>query len=193
MEHKGIAISRHGLEADGIAEGRTVYWNLAAGAALRARRPARRGDDRRRGAAGLPDRAAHRPLAERQVHGPGAVASKATSGGASSTGRSSPRSSTACSRRPGRTPASNDLFVFDGYAGADPTLPPEGAGDHRVRLAQPVRAQHVRARGRPDGARRTSSPSFTVVDVPSVARRPGDATAPAPRPSSCSTSPAAWS
>src|SRR5262245_19416877 len=28
MEHKGIAISRHGLEADGIAEGRTVYWNL---------------------------------------------------------------------------------------------------------------------------------------------------------------------
>jgi hypothetical protein len=30
MEHKGHAISRHGLDPQAIGEGRAVYWNLPA-------------------------------------------------------------------------------------------------------------------------------------------------------------------
>ena len=73
-----------------------VRWNLSDGRAVRRGRSARRRADRRRRAARLPDRAAHRPLAERQVRRPRAVERSATSRGARSTGRWSRRSSTRC-------------------------------------------------------------------------------------------------
>ena len=47
-----------------------------------------------------------------------------------------------------------ELFVLDAWAGADPEVPAADPRRQRVRLAQPVRAQHVPAGERPGEARR---------------------------------------
>ena len=81
----------------------------------------------------------------------------------------------------------SELFVQDCFAGADPAVPPADPRHHRVRLAQPVRAQpvHRRSGRRPRRRRRRSSRSSTRR-----ASRPiRPATARAPRWSSRSTSP----
>ena len=81
----------------------------------------------------------------------------------------------------------NPVYVFEGYAGADPRVPPQGAGGHPACLAQPVRAQHVPARGRSGQARGLRARLHRGRhSVP--ARRSRSSTAPTARPSSCSTS-----
>ena len=133
------------------------------------------------------DRAAHRALPERPLHrrraghpgrhrlGQGQPAARA-GGGAS-----------ACGPGPGPMRADRDLFVQDLHAGADPAPPAARAGDHRDRLAQPVRAQHVpRAAAR--GAARISSPTSPCSSCPGLHADPATGTAPARPSRSCSTS-----
>ena len=73
-----------------------------------------------------------------------------------------------------------DLFVLDAWAGADPDVPAADSRRHRVRLAQPLRAQHVHPGDRRREARRSiarSSPSSTRRTSRPIPRR----TARAPR------------
>ena len=139
------------------------------GRALRGSRSPRRRHHRRRRPARLPDRAAHRPLAERQVHRPGAVERAARLRGARSTGRSTPAQFDALhARHDGATSQGKELFVQDCYAGADPAYRLPVRVVTRVRLAQPVRAQPVHRRADRRGAagaparvhRASTAPSF---------------------------------
>ena len=140
-----------------------VYWNLSAPALYE--EAVRRGEgvDRRRRPAGLPDRAAHRPLAERQVHRPRAVERSATSPGARSNRPMEPAHFDALQHDILASLDGRELFVQDCYARRRPAVPPAGPRHHRVRLAQPVRAQPVHRRSdRPrPSARRRGSPSST--------------------------------
>ena len=109
-----------GLEAHGVQTSKPVHFNLSAAALYEHAIRRQEGPARAGGPARVPHRRAHRPLAERQVHGQGAVERSATSGGARSTSRSTPRTSTCCARDIIAHLKSQELFVQDLYAGADP-------------------------------------------------------------------------
>ncbi len=178
MEHKGHAINRHGLAAESIAEAKTVYWNLPA--AQLYEHAIRRGEacSRWKGrwsatpastpaARPTTSSSSRRPVdAERRLVGqdqpadsPEQLRRPAAQGASATPGTASSSSSTA-------TPAPIREY----------RLPVRV--DHRARLAQPLRAQHVPARDRSPRSCATSSPTFTVVDLPCAQGRSGAATAP---------------
>ena len=170
MEHKGIAISRHGLEPEGIAEARAVYWNLP---------PAQ-----------LYEHALRRGEGVLAVEGP--LVCKT----GQYTGRSPNDKFTV--REPGSeadiwwskhnralTPENFDsllakararakeldLFVFNGYAGADPRY------RIKVRVINEFAWHNLFVRNmfvRESDPRvlQDFSPDFTVVDLPSVKADP---------------------
>ncbi len=164
MENRGPHVSRHGLEAVGIEQARTVWWNLA---------PAR-----------LYEQALARGEAALAHSGPLVAETGAH------TGRS-PRDRFVV--REGRTgdeiwwgevnrpmtpdhyerlwtkvrehAADLDLFVFDGYAGAHP--------DHRLRVRivtqyawHSLFARNMFVREHDGGVLREFEPEFTVIDLP---------------------------
>ena len=176
-----VGLDKHGISARGI-----VWWNLAAGRALRAR--ARRG--RRHARRGRParrlHRRPHRARAQGQVRGPRAPAARTASGGATSTSPSTrPTTRPSATRLREHLSAAPNLYVIDAFAGADPTerlavrVVSESAW-HAL-FAQTmfiVPSDEELAGRRPRGA-----------DPPraQLHRRPGQPTAPAPPTSSAST------
>ena len=175
-----------GLEAQGLApEGRGPLEPRRA-RADRARRPPRRGPARRHGAVLRRSRAAHRPLAERQVRRQGAVVGsrRRLGQGQPAVHRAAVRH--AARRRAARTSnGSDELFVQDLYCGADPKY------RLSVRYVSPNAWHMAFVRNmfiRPDAtrARRRSTPNFTVLHAPEFAGRSGASTARAPARSSCS-------
>ena len=143
--------------ADGI-KGARARWNLSAPALYE--EAVRRGEGliAARRAARLPDRAAHRAVAERQVHRPRAVERSATIAWG---GVNRPMSRGALRARFGTTSSRSlegaELFVQDCCRGRRPAVPPADPRHHRVRLAQPVRAQPVHRR--PAGGAMRARPS----------------------------------
>ena len=169
---QGIAGS---AQAQGLAPTGEVHWNLVAPALDPGRHPPRRGPARRHGPVRRRHHAAHRPLAQRQVRREGTDHRRTTSTGARSTSRSPTRSSRRCcadvaTYLNGATSCSSQ----DLYCGADPDVPPLRAATSRRTRGSGVRAQHVHP-PRDDGARRRSTPNFTVLHAPEFAGRPGQA------------------
>ena len=109
-----------GLEGHGITNVARVYWNLSVPAlyeeAVRRREAIISVD----GSAGLPHRAAHRPLAERQVHRPRALERRQGLVEQGEPADRSRRSFDALHQRMLNYCEGKELFVQDCYAGADP-------------------------------------------------------------------------
>ena len=158
LESEGIAAA----ECSGICPSRPLYEEAV-----------RRGEgvDRRRRAAGLPDRPAHRPVAERQVPRP-----RALERSAHRLGRGQPADGAGAVRRAApRHPrvAGGQRAVRAGLLRRRrPAVPPADPRHHRVRLAQPVRPQPVHRRSRPRRRRRSGAEPFTVIDAPSFKADP---------------------
>ncbi len=153
------------LDGQGLTPKGTVHWNLISADAHPGGRRPRRGEPRRHGAVRRRHRAAHRPLAQRQVRRARAVERRATSTGARSTSRSAKRTSSSCKPTCASTStALDELFVQDLYCGADPA--------HRlsVRYVTPnawhasfVRNMFIR----PEAAELDGfAPNFTVLHAP---------------------------
>ena len=163
----------HGLEALGIVRSGRVHWNLSPAALYEEALRRRRGAAGRRRPAGRPHRPAHRTVAERQVRGARAVerAARALGRGEPADRRGEVRR--AAPRHDGLPPGQG--AVRPRRLGRHrPEVPAADPRRQRVRVAQPVRAQHVPARGRPGTSRQ--SPSGVHGHRPAELQgRPGEA------------------
>ena len=163
-----------------------------AGRPRRARRPPRRGRPHRRRGPRRLHRQPHRPVARRTSSSSARPAVADQIDWAASTSRWSRPRSTACATWSAAYLQNRDLFVFDGYACADPRLPPAAPRRHREGVARPVRPLPV-----PAARRRRNSPAsrpdWTVLhaaDFHADPARDGTAVGGRHRPSTSSSS---WS
>ena len=170
MRNRGSHVSSRGLDLHGIETGGRVYWNLPAGAPLRRGAQARRGGARGRGAAGGAHRRAHRPLAQDRFLVRADDAIEGVWWG--EVNRPMRRSQfNAVRDRVLAHLREHDLFVFNGYAGADPATgcrcasSPSWPGT-TCSPATCSAASWTARRSRP------SSPSFTVISAPSCLADP---------------------
>ena len=157
-----------GLERDGIATDR-ARWNLSAAALYEEAVRRDEGCDRRRRAAGLPDRAS--TPADRRTTSSSSASRRARprSPGARSTGRWTPAQFDLLHRDLLSSLDGKDLFVQDCYAGADPKyrLP--------VRVITEYAWHNLFARNLfidDPAAAQAASPQFTVIDAPSFKADP---------------------
>ena len=192
MEHHGAFPSRHGLEHHGLHDLRRVFWSLSP--AQLCEHALCRGEGRLSASGTLValtgSHTGRSPNDKFVVRRARRASSDIWWGKVNrpiSTGRAFDR---LLRRRLGDYLAGKDLFVFDGYAGADPRSPAAGPRHHRVRLAQPVRPEHVPARADPE-ALGAFAARLHRHRRPGLQRRPGERRHPLGRPSSCSTSPPA--
>ena len=161
----------HGLEALGIVRSGRVHWNLSPAALYE--EALRRGEAQlaAEGPLGRPHRAST-PAARRTTSSSCGAVERA----ARALGRGQPADRRGEVRRaPPR---------HDGLPPGQGALRPRRVGRHRpdvspadprrqrVRLAQPVRPQHVPAGGRSGEARPTHRPEFTVIDAPNFKADP---------------------
>ena len=190
MENNGPAVSSFGLDKHGIEGVRAAYWNLPPARLVEMavqRGEAILGPTERWSARRGRTRAARRTTSSWSK----TPRSTATSGGATSTGRSSGRSFEALRARALEYLKGKDVFVFDGYAGADPRY------RLNVRVITEDAWHNLFARNM---FMREEDPAILAelrAQLHGDQRRPlpgraGSATAPAARRSSCSTSPSAW-
>ena len=95
---------------------------------------------------------------------------KRTSPGARSTGRWTPAQFDALHRDMLASLEGASSSCWTASRGADPTVPPARPRHHRIRLAQPVRAQSVHRRS--GDAAPAHAPEFTIIDAPSFKADP---------------------
>ena len=181
----------HGLEALGIVRSGRVHWNLSPAALYE--EALRRGEGHlaAEGPLVCTHRPAHRPLTERQVRREGAVERDSTCTGATVNRPIDEAKFDALHSDMMAYLQDKELYVLDAWAGTDPALPAADSRRQRVRLAQPVRAQHVPAGERSGrSARRIgrSSRSSTRRTSRPIRRD----TARAPTSSSSCTSAGSW-
>ena len=144
---------RGGLEEHGIETGGRVFLHPTTSLLYTHAAPARR----RAPGRGRPARRRHRaatPAARRRRSSSSeSRAPRSGSGGATSTRRSPRSTSRGCATRSSRTSGTEDLYVVDAFAGADPAYRLRRARDHVQPLARALRedALHRPERG---GARR---------------------------------------
>jgi phosphoenolpyruvate carboxykinase (ATP) len=171
MEHIGHAISRHGLDPEVIGEGRTVYWNLPA--AQLYEHAIRRGD-------GL--LAVEGPLVCRTGQFTGrspndkfTVKEPSTDGDVwwgKHNRPIAPHHFDGLLRKARERARDLELFVFDGYAGADPNF------RIKVRVINELAwhnlfVRNMFVRETDPEKLREFEPDFTVVDLPSLKADPG--------------------
>ena len=143
----------------GIVRSGRVHWNLSPAALYEEALRRGEGELAAEGPLVCPHRPAHRPLAERQVRRPRAVERAARRTGATVNRPIDAAKFDALHRDMMAYLQDKELYVLDAWAGADPDVPAADPRRQRVRLAQPVRAEHVPARERSGASAPSIGPS----------------------------------